>query len=183
VKHTRSKGPSLHRHYPASSVLWPSPTPAWSTALERDVDDHAGLPRYAEYPSNVPCPLPRRTGTGAFVDCFPIPCSLPSTVERSASTSMLFEACSGFTRVTARWIARRPRAAFVAGLRHGQSPAHTARQLPGQSTITCVEPPSTDTQRLRGALPPCASTCPPAISAMPIGPPPACSARPTRSAP
>jgi hypothetical protein len=27
-KHTRSKGPSLLRHYPASQVIWPSPTPA-----------------------------------------------------------------------------------------------------------------------------------------------------------
>jgi hypothetical protein len=67
---------------------------------------------------------------------------------------MTFEACSGFTHVTGRWVARRPKAAFVAGLRRGRLPRRIARQLPGQSTIACVEPPSTDTQRLRGALPP-----------------------------
>ncbi len=41
-----------------------------------------------------------------------------------------FEACSGFTRVTARWIARPPKAAFVARLRPGQLPDRPARQLP-----------------------------------------------------
>src|SRR6266581_146078 len=36
-KHTRSKGPSLHRHCPASSVLWPSPTPRLAAALSGNV--------------------------------------------------------------------------------------------------------------------------------------------------
>ena len=49
-----------------------------------------------------------------------------------------FEACSGFTHVTARQFARPPRAAFVAGLRYGQLPNRTACQLPGQPTITRV---------------------------------------------
>lgn len=111
-----------------------------------------------DYPkclSSVPCPLPRRTRTGARVDCFPIPCSLPSTVERSASATSLFEACSGFTHVTARWIARQPKAAFVTRLRRSQLPSHTARQLPDQSTTPWTEPSSVDTSRLRGALPSC----------------------------
>ena len=33
----RSEGPSLHRHYPVSSVLRPSPTPARSHRAKRDV--------------------------------------------------------------------------------------------------------------------------------------------------
>ena len=41
-----------------------------------------------------------------------------------------FGACSEFTRVTARWVARPPEAAFVAGLRSSRSPDPTARQLP-----------------------------------------------------
>ena len=41
-----------------------------------------------------------------------------------------FEACSEFTRVTARQVARPPKAAFVTGLRPGQSPGQAARQLP-----------------------------------------------------
>src|SRR5215472_15880214 len=36
-KHTRSKGPFLRRHCPASQVLWPSPTPRLAAALSDDV--------------------------------------------------------------------------------------------------------------------------------------------------
>ena len=38
-----------------------------------------------------------------------------------------FEACSGFTRVTARMLAQPPEAAFVTGLRRDQLPGHAAR--------------------------------------------------------
>ena len=64
-----------------------------------------------------------------------------------------FEACSGFTHVTARRIAQPPKATFVARLRPGQLPSQAARQLPDLSTIIRVEPSSTDDSRLRGALP------------------------------
>jgi hypothetical protein len=40
---------------------------------------------------------------------------------------VLFEACSGFTRVTARTLAQQPKAAFVTGLRRSQLPGHAAR--------------------------------------------------------
>jgi len=42
-----------------------------------------------------------------------------------------FEACSGFTHITARWIAQPPKAAFVTRLRPGRLPDQAARQLPG----------------------------------------------------
>ena len=41
-----------------------------------------------------------------------------------------FEACSSFTRVTARRIARPPKAAFVTRLRPSRLPDQAARQLP-----------------------------------------------------
>jgi hypothetical protein len=63
-----------------------------------------------------------------------------------------FEACSGFTHVTARRIAQPPKAAFVTRLRSGWSPNQTARQLPEQSTTLWVDPPSTGETRPRGAL-------------------------------
>jgi hypothetical protein len=44
---------------------------------------------------------------------------------------LTFEACSGFTRVTARWIAQPPKAAFVTRLRPARLPGQVARQLPG----------------------------------------------------
>src|SRR4051812_43848898 len=64
-----------------------------------------------------------------------------------------FEACSGFTHVTARRIAQPPKAAFVARLRPVRLPDQAARQLPDQSTTIRVESSSTDDSRLRGALP------------------------------
>ena len=54
-----------------------------------------------------------------------------------------FEAGSGFTRVTALWLAQPPEAAFVARLRAAWFPERTACQLPDQSTTLWVEPTST----------------------------------------
>ena len=64
-----------------------------------------------------------------------------------------FEACSGFTHVTARRIAQPPTATFVTRLQPFQLPGPAARQLPDQSTTLWVEPSSTSDPRLRGALP------------------------------
>src|SRR6266436_1327303 len=64
-----------------------------------------------------------------------------------------FEACSGFTRVTARRIAQPPKATFVARLQSSRLPDRAARQLPDLSTIIRVESSSTGVSRLRGALP------------------------------
>jgi ABC-type molybdate transport system substrate-binding protein len=64
-----------------------------------------------------------------------------------------FEACSGFTHVTARRIAQPPEAAFVTRLQPFRLPGRAARQLPDQSTTLWVESSSTDDSRLRGALP------------------------------
>src|ERR1700726_2524414 len=64
-----------------------------------------------------------------------------------------FEACSGFTHVTARRIAQPPKAAFVTRLQPLRLPARAARQLPDQSTTLRVESSSTDDSRLRDALP------------------------------
>ena len=51
-----------------------------------------------------------------------------------------FEACSGFTFVSAHGIAQQPKAAFVAGLRPSQLPSRAACQLPDQSTFIRVRP-------------------------------------------
>jgi hypothetical protein len=64
-----------------------------------------------------------------------------------------FEACSGFTHVTARRIAQPPKVTFVARLRPGQLPSQAARQLPDLSTSIRVRSSLTDGSRLRGALP------------------------------
>src|SRR3954451_7518880 len=67
-------------------------------------------------------------------------------------TDAALEACSGFTRVTARRIARPPEAAFVTRLRPAWSPGQAARQPPEQPTTLRVEPSSTGGARHPGAL-------------------------------
>src|SRR5262245_53810966 len=64
-----------------------------------------------------------------------------------------FEACSGFTHVTARQIAQPPNATFVTRLQPFRLPGRAARQLPDQSTTLWVDSSSTSDSRLRGALP------------------------------
>src|SRR5438067_221389 len=64
-----------------------------------------------------------------------------------------FEACSGFTDITARRIAQSPKATFVTRLQPFQLPGRTARQLPDQSTTLWVESSSTGDSRPRGARP------------------------------
>src|SRR5215469_13438416 len=73
------------------------------TPVDRNGCTHRLLPHSAR-----PSPLFRRVGVHIFT----------------------FEACSGFTRVTARQIARPPEAAFVTRLRPDRSPRQAARQLP-----------------------------------------------------
>ena len=77
----------------------------------------------------------------------------PSPTDRRVGIhNFTFEACSDFTRVTARWVAQPPKAAFVTRLRDGQLPDRPARQLPDQPTTLWVVPSSTGDPRLRGAL-------------------------------
>jgi len=110
-----------------------------------------GLPRYPLHLSNVPCPLPRQ------IEWVHMSMSSPSTrpspkFRRVGICIITFEACSDFTRVTARWIAQPPKAAFVTRLRPRQLPSEAARQLPDLSTTIWVDPSSTGETRHRGAL-------------------------------
>ena len=65
---SRTRGPSLHRHYPTSTVLRPHPPPQKAGSVSRDtpVDQLAtpitlrGFPCYVHLPStHMPSPLPR----------------------------------------------------------------------------------------------------------------------------
>src|ERR1700674_309314 len=64
-----------------------------------------------------------------------------------------FEACSGFTHVTAHRIAQPPKVTFVTRLQPSPLPSRTARQLPDLSTSIRVRSSLTDGSRPRGALP------------------------------
>jgi len=106
---------------------------------------------YPHHPSNVLCPIPRRTEQVRVSIASLL--VRPSPGKRRVGVRIdSFEACSNFTRVTARWIAQPPKAAFVTRLRPGQLPGHTARQLPDQSTTVWMESSSIGDTRLRGAL-------------------------------
>src|SRR5439155_14186220 len=95
---SRSQGPSLHRSYPAPSVLRPCPTPVPAAAF-RDVEAatlaKTGLPRCLHHPSTVPCPLPRRTRW--VRSSIASPSARPSPYRwRVGIRIFTFEACSGF---------------------------------------------------------------------------------------
>src|SRR5262245_3787573 len=100
----------------------------------------------------MPCPLPRRIEQVHASITSPL--TRPSPNGRRVGIRIVtFEACSGFTRVTARRIAQPPKATFVTRLQPSQLPSQAARQLPDQSTTLRLESSSTDDSRLRGALP------------------------------
>lgn len=111
---SRTEAPSLHRHYPASAVLRASPPPlgARPHRHRRPV----GRPRPRPGASRVACaflvyvlsPLPRHSH---WRHCFAHPSSdvsLPRKGRRIGLCVVFFEACSAFTRVTARTLALPP---------------------------------------------------------------------------
>src|ERR1700746_3250148 len=104
------------------------------------------------HPSDVLCPLPRRIERVRVSITSPLVQPSPNG-RRVGIRIVTFEACSGFSRVTAGRIAQPPKVTFVTRLRSRQLPSETARQLPDLSTIIRVEPSSTDDSRLQGALP------------------------------
>ncbi len=140
----------------ASTLLRPCPTPAMAAAC-RDVEA-ATLAR------DGPPPITRTTfstcrahypGGSSGCACRLLPRSMqPSPNGRRVGIRIVtFEACSGFTRVTARRITQPPKATFVTRLQPFRLPGRAARQLPDQSTTLRVESSSTGDSRLRGALP------------------------------
>ena len=109
-------------------------------------------PLSTNHPFDVLCPLPRRIERVRVSIASPL--MQPSPNGRRVGIRIgPFEACSGFTHVTARQIAQPPKATFVTRLQPMRLPAQAARQLPDQSTTLRVESSSTDHPRLRGAPP------------------------------
>ncbi len=97
----------------------------------------SGLPR-------LPVPLFQRAVPSTPADqdgctcrLLPRPARPSPYLRRVGVRDFTFEACSGFTRITARWIAQPPKAAFVTGLRSIRLPGQTACQLPDQ-TDNCL---------------------------------------------
>ena len=136
---------------PLRLLLRPSPE-----ATLRSLPRQTGLPRCLHHLSNVPCPLPRRTKR--VHASIASPSTRPSPFRWRVGVRIItFEACSGFTRVTARGIAQSPKATFVTRLRPSRLPSWAARQLPDQSTPIWVESSSTGDTRLSGHTAKCGS--------------------------
>jgi len=78
----------------------------------------------------MPCPIPRWTGTGASVGCYPVPPG-PSPLFRQVGVhDFTFEACSGFTHVTPCRIAQPPKG----GLCHKASARSVTRSSRSSAT-------------------------------------------------
>jgi hypothetical protein len=109
-----------------------------------------GSPPLPGSPSRRAVPITPADRTGAGVDSSPS--ARPSPFRwRVGIHDFTFEACSGFTHVTARPVAQPPEAAFVTRLRPGQLPNQAARQLPDLSTAIWVDSSSTGHPCLCGA--------------------------------
>src|SRR5260370_13667965 len=79
-KRTRSQGPLLRRHYSASTLLRPCPTPAMAAAfatLRPLPSPLTGLPRLPEPPFRRAVPTTPADRAGARVDCFPTHTAFP----------------------------------------------------------------------------------------------------------
>src|SRR3984893_6722230 len=82
------------------------------------------------HPSDVLCPPPRRIERVRVSITSPLVQPSPNG-RRVGIRIVTFEACSGFTCVTARRIAQPPKVTFVTRLRSRQLPSETARQPSG----------------------------------------------------
>ncbi len=153
-KHTRSQGPSLRRNYPASTVVRPCPTPTrnrrpYGAVEAATLVSNRVSPDYPPYPSHLPCQLPRRIEQAHM--SMPSLSTRPSPLRCRVGIHIApFEACSGFTHITAHRIAQPPKATFVTRLRPRQLPGDAARQLPDSSTSIWMEPSSIGKTRPRG---------------------------------
>jgi hypothetical protein len=155
-KHAKSQGPLLRRHYPASTLLRPCPTPAMAVAC-RDVEAATLAP-------DGPPPITRTTfptcrahypggSSGCVCRLLPRSCSLPQMAGGSASALSLSRPAQASLALRPVGLLSRPKATFVTRLQPFRLPGRAARQLPDQSTTIRVESSSTGDSRLRGALP------------------------------
>ena len=91
-KRTRSKGPFLRQHYPASTVIWPSPTPvrpAASATLGLPAPVETGLPRLRASPFQRAVPTIPADRDGCLCRLLPRSRGLPRFPGGSASATSL----------------------------------------------------------------------------------------------
>jgi hypothetical protein len=161
-KRTRSQGPLLRRHYPASTLQRPCPTPAMAAAL-RDVEAATlasdGSPLITtNHLSNVPCLLPRRIERVRVSIASLARRSFPQMAGGSASALSLSRPAQALLALRPAGLLSRPRRPLSRGSDPASYPAKPLASFRIQSTTIRVESSSTDDSRLQGALPSTDST-------------------------
>ncbi len=129
----------------------PSGPPSLARPLE-PISTRLGVPPFAQ----IPLPTCRAHYPGGpepvRVSVASRPVQPSPFLRRVGVHDFTFEACSGFTRVTACWVAQPPEVAFVTRLRLDPLPNQAACQLPDLPTTICVGLPPTGDLRSWGAL-------------------------------
>jgi hypothetical protein len=114
---------------PASTSTARSVGTATRGDLDATTPSTAGLPQWPRPPSRRAVPI-YPGGSEQVPMSVASPFREPSPFPRDVGVcDVTFEACSGFTRVTARSVATPPCVGFVSRLRPARLPGRTARQL------------------------------------------------------
>jgi hypothetical protein len=129
VRGLSSAGVTRHQrsYYPVR--LPPAPSPCGTSRPLPSCQ--TGLPQLPASPFRHAVPTTPMDQNGCVCRLLPRPLGPSPFLRRVGVHHFTFEACSGFTRVTAYRIAQPPKAAFVTRLRSRRLPIQTARQLPG----------------------------------------------------
>ena len=155
-KHAGSEDPSLRQRYPVSTVLRSSPTPVRPAVLATALGPTRPRQVSPDNPhclANVPCPLPRRIGSGAYAR---FPSLFRSAFPVAQAGRHPHHYFRGLLRLHSRYGPLARSAAQRRPLSQGSSPpGHPNKPLVSYSikpaTIE-VESSSTGNTRLRGAL-------------------------------
>ncbi len=121
------------------------------------LDAHAAAParimlvRALSAHSDVPCPVPRRTRTGAHVGCFPLPRGLPLISGGSASATSLSRPAQASLELRPVGSLNRPRRPLSQGFDPSGYPDQPPASYQIKPTTVWVVPSSTSDTRLLGA--------------------------------
>ena len=153
-KRTRSQGPFLSQHYPASAVIRPRPTPAMAAAF-RDVEA-ATLALGGSPPiTRTTFPTCRAHYPGGLCGCMrrllPHACSLPHMTGGSASALSLSRPAQASLTLRPIGSLSRPRRPLSRGSSPAGHPAKPLVSYSDSSTSIRVEPSSTRETRQQGA--------------------------------
>ena len=126
--------------------------PSGKPDVEGTAFSRTDLPRLPGPSFQRAVPITPADRNGCICRLLPHPTRPSPLCGRVGIHNFTFEACSGFTRVTARWIAQLLKAAFVARLRSAGYPDKSLASYQINRQLSGWNPASTDGPRLRGAL-------------------------------